>query len=103
EGVAVEIASRRLVDDFTLRLSVGERVGIVGPNGCGKTSLLRVLTGVAQPASGLVRHGKNTRIAYLDQQRSGLVETATIFEMVGEGRSQIELGGEALEVRAYLE
>jgi len=103
EHVAVDIGGRRLVDDFTLRLSEGERVGIVGPNGCGKTSLLRVLTGAVPPAAGLVRHGKNTRIAYLDQQRSGLREDATVYEMVGEGRSQIELGTQPLDVRQYLE
>ena len=96
EGVAVDVPGRRLVEDFTLRLSEGERVGIVGPNGCGKTSLLRVLTGAVPPAAGTVKHGKHTRIAYLDQLRSGLDDDATVYESVGEGRSQIELGGQPL-------
>lgn len=103
EELAVDIAGRRLVEDLTLRLVAGERIGIVGPNGCGKTSLLRVLTEQAEPAAGRVTLGKNTRVAFLDQQRSGLSNEDTIYDNVGEGRSQVEFGGQTLAVRAYLE
>jgi len=103
ESVAVDIAGRRLVDGLTLRLSEGERIGILGPNGCGKTSLLRVLTGKVPPSAGVLRHGKNTRIAYLDQERSGLDETGTVYDNVAGDGSRIELGGETMEVRSYLE
>jgi len=103
EGLDVEIAGRRLVQGLTLRLSQGERLGIVGPNGCGKTSLLRVLTGQAAPTAGSVTHGKNTRVAFLDQQRSILREDATVFESVAETGGNVELGGQSLEPRAYLE
>ena len=103
EEVAVDVPGRRLVEGLTLRLSEGERIGIVGPNGCGKTSLLRVLTGQAEPADGEVTRGKNTKIAYLDQQRGGLDDTKTIHESVAEDRSRIVLGGQEMDVRSYLE
>jgi len=103
EDVAVDVAGRRLVEGLTLRLSEGERIGIVGPNGCGKTSLLRVLTGQADAAEGTVTRGKNTKVAYLDQQRGGLDDTKTVHESVAEDRSRIVLGGQEMDVRSYLE
>ncbi len=103
EDLAVDVAGRRLVEGLTLRLSEGERIGIVGPNGCGKTSLLRVLTGQAEPSAGAITRGKNTKVAYLDQQRSGLDDTETIYDSVAEDRSRIMLGGQEMDVRSYLE
>jgi ATP-binding cassette subfamily F protein uup len=101
--IAVDIAGRRLVDGFTLRLVQGERLGVIGPNGCGKTSLLRVLTREAEPAAGAVIHGKNTRLAFLAQSRTGLDDKESIFDNVAEGRGTVEIGGQELSVRAYLE
>lgn len=103
EDLAVDIAGKRLVNGLTLRLGKRERVGIVGPNGCGKTSLLRVLLGELEPAEGVVRLGKNTRIAYLDQLRSGLDDTQTIYETVANGRSHVKLGGADVSVHSYLD
>ncbi len=103
EELAVDVPGRRLVEGLTLRLSKGERLGIVGPNGCGKTSLLRVLTGQVEPAAGRVTHGKNTRVAFLDQQRGGLRDGDTIFDNVADGRGHLELAGQTIEIRAYLE
>lgn len=103
DDVAVDVPGRRLIEDFTIRLSEGERIGIVGPNGCGKTSLLRVLLGECEPAEGTVTMGKNTKVAYLDQQRGGLIDGATIFDNVAQGRARIEFAGQTLEIRAYLE
>lgn len=103
EDLAVDVAGRRLLEGLTLRLSEGERIGIVGANGCGKTSMLRVLLGEDEPAEGTVRHGKNTKIALLDQQRGGLDDDKTIHESVAEERSRIVLGGQEMDVRSYLE
>ncbi|MEX1367750.1 MAG: ABC-F family ATP-binding cassette domain-containing protein [Nannocystaceae bacterium] len=103
EGLAVEVPGRRLLEGLTLRLRKGDRIGIVGPNGCGKTTLLRVLLGQAEPAAGTVRYGKNTRVAFLDQQRGGLRDDATVYDNVADGRSHLELGDQTMELRAYLE
>ena len=103
EDLAIDIAGDRLVEGLTMGLSKGDRIGIVGPNGCGKTSLLRVLTGQAPPSAGRVSRGKNTKIAYLDQSRGGLDDDASVFDAVAEGRGHVELGGREIDVRSYLE
>jgi ATP-binding cassette subfamily F protein uup len=103
EGLAVEVGGRRLFEQLDLRLSKGERIGIIGPNGCGKTSLLRALTGELAPAAGEVVIGKRTQIAFLQQSRGGLDDAATVFENVGGGNTRVVLGDTELELRSYLE
>ena len=99
----VAIGGRTLIDKLTLFLTEGERIGIVGPNGSGKTTLLKTLLGDLPPASGSVVLGQNTKVAYFDQKRSGLDENKSIFENVVGDQSRIELGGEVIEPRSYLE
>ena len=103
DGLAVAIAGRTLLEDLTLSLGKGERVGIVGRNGSGKTTFLRVLMGDLDPAEGTVKLGKNTRVAYLDQNRGGLDESETVFDNVAEGRSHVRLGKNDVTVHTYLE
>ncbi len=103
EHVDVAIGGRTLVKDMTLRLSKGERLGLVGPNGSGKTTLLRTLCGELEPARGKVTCGKNTKIAYLDQMRSSLDDEDTIYDSIAEGRNQIRVGEQSLDVRDYIE
>ncbi len=103
EGLDVAIAGTTLVSGLTLRLSPGERIGIVGPNGCGKTVLLRTLLGLGDPAAGNLQIGANTRVAYLDQTRAHLDDRATIEENVAGVRSYFQIEGRSLSVRNYLE
>ena len=93
-----------VVDDFTMMLRRGERVGIIGPNGSGKTSLLRLVTGELAPTSGAVTRGVNTKIAYFDQHRSVLEEDNTVRATVcPEGGDKVFPGGEALHIVTWLE
>jgi ATP-binding cassette subfamily F protein uup len=99
----LEIGGRTLIENLTMFLTEGERVGIVGPNGCGKTTLLKTLLGELPPASGSVVLGQNTKVAYFDQRRSGLDDSKSIWDNVVGDQSKIELGGEIIEPRSYLE
>ncbi len=108
--VTVSVGGRDLLRDLTLRLGTGERVGVVGPNGVGKTSLLRVITGELSPAQGEVTVGVQTRIALFDQARVDLVDDWTVLENVAEregahrtGPGVVTIGERVLEMRSYLE
>lgn len=102
-NVTVEIADRTLVRDMNLTILAGERIGIVGRNGTGKTSLIRTILGELPPARGSVILGKNTKVGYFDQHRSGLDEDASVYDNVAATGNKIELGGQPIEVRSFLE
>lgn len=103
DGIKVIRGGKTLVEDLTLRLQPGQRIGIVGPNGCGKSSLLSTLLGESEPEQGELRRGKHLKVAYLDQMRAGLDEKASVYANVAQERTQIELGNETLTLRSYLE
>ena len=101
--VTLGIGGLTLVKDLDFILTAGERVGVVGRNGTGKTTLLRAILGDLAPEKGEVVLGKNTKIAYFDQHRAQLEDDKSIFDNVADNNSRISLGGELLEVRSYLE
>ena len=101
--VTLGIGGLTLVKDLDFILTAGERVGVVGRNGTGKTTLLRAILGDLAPEKGEVVLGKNTKIAYFDQHRAQLDDDKSIFDNVADNNSRISLGGELLEVRSYLE
>ncbi|MHA7836075.1 MAG: ABC-F family ATP-binding cassette domain-containing protein [bacterium] len=101
--LAVERDGRRLIEGFDLALRPGERLGIVGPNGSGKTSLLLALLGEIEPEAGRIVIGANTRIGYLDQARAGLDDSVTVREAAVGDASEVQLGEDRLKVGSYLE
>ena len=102
EGVRIAYDQQILVRDFDCRILRGDRVGLVGPNGVGKSSLLRVLLQQEQPASGTVRHGTRLNVAYFDQHRSLLDPDKTIVDVVAEGRQSVTINGREKHIISYL-
>ncbi|MGY8769785.1 MAG: ATP-binding cassette domain-containing protein [Pirellulales bacterium] len=92
-----------IVDEFSTTIMRGEKIGIVGPNGIGKTTLLKIFLGELKPNQGTVRTGSNVQVAYFDQLHSRLDETQTLRENIGEGNEQITINGRTKHVVGYLQ
>jgi ABC transport system ATP-binding/permease protein len=101
-GVSFAWDAAPVVKDFSTTILRGDRVGILGPNGCGKTTLLSLLLGDLAPAAGTVEHGTKLEIAHFDQLHDVLDEDRTVFENVGEGREVVTVGGVDRHVIGYL-
>jgi ATP-binding cassette subfamily F protein uup len=95
--------SAPLIRDFSATLMRGDQVGIIGPNGCGKTTLLNILLGQTKPQAGDVKHGIALKVAYFDQQREQLNEAHTVVESVGHGGDFVTIDGERRHVMSYLQ
>lgn len=102
-GLTIERDGKRLVRDLDLALRPGDRLGIVGPNGSGKTSLLLAILDRLAPASGTITRGATTKIGYLDQARSELDPSQTLREAAVGKATEIAIGEERLSVGSYLE
>lgn len=96
------IADKILLKDFSFLLTRGDKVGIIGPNGCGKTTLVRLLLGELIPNSGSVRHGTALDVAYFDQLRRKLDEEQTVMANVADGADYVTINGKQKHVASYL-
>jgi ATP-binding cassette subfamily F protein uup len=100
--VSLKLGGRCLIDNLSLNLAAGERLGIVGRNGLGKSTLLKIMLGQVEPTTGVVAIGARTEINYVDQNRRLLDDAKTVWEEVGEGREFVRLGEENITLRGYL-
>jgi ATP-binding cassette subfamily F protein uup len=101
-NVSHAFGGQQLLDKFSLRVMRGDRLGIIGNNGVGKSTLLRILLGELTPDSGSVKLGTNLEVAYFDQLRREIDPTKTVAEIIGEGREYITIQGAKKHVVAYL-
>ncbi|NVJ61251.1 MAG: ATP-binding cassette domain-containing protein [Gammaproteobacteria bacterium] len=102
ENVYLSRGGKQLISDFTTTIVKGDKIGVLGPNGCGKSSLIKAILGELTPDSGMIELGTQLEIAYFDQMRSSIRTELTIMENIGEGRDFIEVNGEKRHVISYL-
>lgn len=91
-----------LIQDFSLRIRRGDRIGLVGNNGVGKSTLLRLLLGEIDPDAGSIKWGVNIQLGYFDQHRRQLDLDKTVAQIVGDGREYVTLNGKSRHVVGYL-
>jgi ATP-binding cassette subfamily F protein uup len=97
-----QLNQKNLIHDFSCTIMRGDKIGIIGPNGCGKTTLVRLLLGDLTPSSGHVHLGTQLEIAYFDQLRRELDEKQTVMENVADGADFVTINGQSKHVASYL-
>ncbi|MES9871365.1 MAG: ATP-binding cassette domain-containing protein [Sedimenticola sp.] len=103
EGISYAWEGAPVIRDLTTTLLRGDRIGIIGPNGCGKTTLLNLLLGRLSPDAGKVKLGTKIEVAYFDQLRAALDEEKSVGDNVADGSDKVEIGGSSKHVISYLQ
>jgi ABC transport system ATP-binding/permease protein len=94
---------RAIIRDFSTTIIRGDKIGIIGPNGSGKTTLLKILLHELTPQQGVVKHGTNLEVAYLDQHRSQLNDEKSVQDNVAYGSDHVTINGNRRHVIGYLQ
>ena len=103
DNVIKAYGDRTLIKGFTTRIMRGDRIGLLGPNGIGKTTLLKLILGEEEADSGTIQRGTNMNVAYFDQMREQLDEEATLADTISPGSEFVQIGNERKHVISYLE
>lgn len=94
---------RTIIERFSTTIMRGDKVGIIGPNGCGKSTLIKILTEQIKPTSGHVRYGTRLQSAYLDQHRSEINDDMSVLDNISGGRSEITINGQSKHIMSYVQ
>jgi ATP-binding cassette subfamily F protein uup len=103
DGISFAYNAQTIVRDFSTTIMRGDKIGVIGPNGVGKTTLLQLLLGQLKPQAGSVRLGTNLQLAYFDQLREQLDEEATVQDNLGAGGEMLSINGSSRHVLGYLQ
>lgn len=103
QNVSFNYEQRPIVQGLNTTILRGDKVGIIGPNGCGKTTLLRLMLGQLEASSGQIKLGTNLQIAYFDQYRATLDENASVIDNVAQGSDRVTVNGQNTHVIGYLQ
>lgn len=103
ENVNYSIGDRTLVRDFSAQVQRGDKIALIGPNGCGKTTLLKLMLGQLKADSGRVHSGSKLEVAYFDQHRAILDPDRTVMDNLAEGKQEVMVNGKPRHVLGYLQ
>ena len=103
EHASFDYGGKPIMRDFSAVIQRGDKIGLIGANGIGKTTFLKLILGELAPTSGKIRLGSKQETAYFDQFRSALNENDTVFYTLGQGNDYVEIGGKKRHVMGYLE
>ncbi|UTP72114.1 ABC transporter ATP-binding protein [Alteromonas sp. LMIT006] len=103
EGLHYQIEGKTIVNDLNLYIARGDKIAFIGDNGCGKSTLIRLLLGEIKPDSGSIIQGANLEIAYFDQHREALDLNATVADCVADGKQEVMVNGRPRHIISYLQ
>ena len=103
KDVSLSFGDNRVIKNFSTLIMRGDKLALIGANGCGKSSLLKLILGNLEPTSGNIRRGTNLEIAYFDQNRHGIDLKKTVQDNVSGGTDELDLGGRKRHIISYLQ